>query len=51
MGTGDGWDATLEALEQQRTAARAMGGDERLTRHRAFGKRAAEPVCHSYIDP
>lgn len=36
--TDDGWDDVLADLEQRRTASRAMGGDERLRRHRGAGK-------------
>jgi len=34
----DDWAETLEDLEQRRRSARAMGGAERLARHRAAGK-------------
>jgi methylmalonyl-CoA decarboxylase subunit alpha len=32
------WTATLDDLRERRSAARAMGGDERLAKHRAAGK-------------
>lgn len=34
----DDWEATLADLAQRREAARAMGGPERLAKHRATGK-------------
>ncbi|MDQ1520613.1 MAG: hypothetical protein QOI55_1686, partial [Actinomycetota bacterium] len=33
-----GWGATLADLAERRRAARSMGGDERLARHRQAGK-------------
>jgi len=42
-----GWGPTLEDLERRRKDARAMGGSERLNRHRAAGKlNARERVGH-----
>src|SRR5437763_9828689 len=32
------WDEVLEDLGRRRAASRAMGGDERLAKHRAAGK-------------
>lgn len=34
----EGWDEVLADLEQRRRASRAMGGDERLAKHRGQGK-------------
>ncbi|MET1002757.1 MAG: carboxyl transferase domain-containing protein, partial [Acidimicrobiia bacterium] len=34
----DNWDDVLEQLEARRVASRAMGGEERLAKHRAAGK-------------
>lgn len=36
--TAKDWEETLEDLAERRSAARAMGGEERLARHRAAGK-------------
>jgi acetyl-CoA carboxylase carboxyltransferase component len=33
----DDWKSTLEDLDERRSAARAMGGEERLAKHRAKG--------------
>ncbi len=32
------WESVLEELAARRVASRAMGGDERLEKHRAAGK-------------
>src|SRR5580765_401750 len=34
----EGWEAVLEDLAQRRAASRAMGGEERLRKHRDAGK-------------
>ena len=34
----DGWDSVLADIARQRETARAMGGEERLRKHRAAGK-------------
>jgi acetyl-CoA carboxylase carboxyltransferase component len=46
-----GWEATLEDLAERRRAARAMGGDERLARHRAAGKLDARARVDHLLDP
>ena len=33
-----GWDSTLADLSERRIAAHAMGGEQRLAKHRAAGK-------------
>ena len=47
----DTWDATLADLAERRTRARAMGGPERLERHRAAGKLDARARVAELLDP
>jgi acetyl-CoA carboxylase carboxyltransferase component len=47
----DDWAATLEDLAGRRARARAMGGDERLTKHRAAGKLDARARVETLLDP
>ncbi|MFA5885542.1 MAG: carboxyl transferase domain-containing protein [Acidimicrobiia bacterium] len=49
-GTGE-WDATLADLERRREMGRAMGGEERLARHRAAGKLDARARVDHLLDP
>jgi acetyl-CoA carboxylase carboxyltransferase component len=49
--TRDAWDATLADLGRRRDAARAMGGEERLARHRAAGKLDARARVDRLLDP
>jgi acetyl-CoA carboxylase carboxyltransferase component len=46
-----GWGPTLDDLARRRAAARAMGGDERLARHRAAGKLDARARVEHLLDP
>jgi acetyl-CoA carboxylase carboxyltransferase component len=50
QGTPEGWDAVLEQLERRRAASRAMGGEERLTKHRAAGKLDARARIDHLLD-
>jgi methylmalonyl-CoA decarboxylase subunit alpha len=45
------WETTLADLEARRTAARAMGGDERLEKHRAAGKLDVRARIDHLLDP
>lgn len=45
------WADILQALEQRREAARAMGGDARLERHRSTGKLDARQRLARLFDP
>ncbi len=45
------WAETLTNLEQRRQAARAMGGEERLAKHRAAGKLDARARMAHLLDP
>ncbi len=45
------WAETLTNLEQRRQASRAMGGEERLARHRAAGKLDARARMAHLLDP
>jgi len=49
-GAGE-WDATLADLEQRRALGRAMGGEERLAKHRAAGKLDARARIDHLLDP
>ena len=50
-GTPDtGWQATLDDLERRRAASRAMGGPDRLARHRAKGKLDARERIDVLVD-
>ena len=43
-GQASEWETTLDDLDERRTAARAMGGEERLAKHRGAGQaRRARP--------
>jgi acetyl-CoA carboxylase carboxyltransferase component len=44
------WKATLQDLGERRSAARAMGGEERLARHRAAGKLDARARIDHFLD-
>lgn len=46
-----GWGPTLHDLEQRRLAARSMGGDDRLERHRGAGKLDARARVAHLVDP
>ncbi len=46
----DEWKATLEDLSERRSAARAMGGEERLAKHRASGKLDARARVDHLLD-
>ena len=45
------WSATLDDLAERRAAARAMGGEERLEKHRAGGKLDARARIDHLLDP
>src|SRR5438270_11382325 len=45
------WGPTLEDLARRRATARAMGGDERLARHRQGGKLDARDRVEQLVDP
>jgi acetyl-CoA carboxylase carboxyltransferase component len=47
----DDWKATLADLEERRAAGRAMGGEERLAKHRAAGKLDARTRVDTLLDP
>ena len=44
------WEETLEDLERRRAAGRAMGGEERLAKHRAAGKLDARARIAHLLD-
>ncbi len=46
----DEWEATLEDLSGRRSASRAMGGEERLAKHRASGKLDARARVDQLLD-
>ena len=50
QGGGDDWKGTLEDLGERRTAARAMGGEERLAKHRGQGKLDARARIDHLLD-
>lgn len=50
VGAGE-WDSTLADLEQRRAQGRAMGGEERLAKHRAAGKLDARARIDHLLDP
>ena len=50
-GNSADWDEVLEQLEQRRVASRAMGGEERLTKHRAAGKLDVRARIDHLLDP
>jgi acetyl-CoA carboxylase carboxyltransferase component len=45
------WTATLDDLSERRVAARAMGGEERLAKHRAGGKLDVRTRIDHLLDP
>jgi acetyl-CoA carboxylase carboxyltransferase component len=47
----DEWGSTLEDLAARRVAARSMGGEERLAKHRASGKLDARARVERLLDP
>jgi acetyl-CoA carboxylase carboxyltransferase component len=49
-GSGKEWEKTLDDLAERRSAARAMGGEERLARHRAAGKLDARARIDQLLD-
>jgi len=54
MGEGkpsEEWDATLTDLRERRVVARAMGGEERLAKHRGAGKLDARARVAYLVDP
>ena len=50
MSTHD-WGEVLDDLQQRRTASRAMGGEERLKKHRDAGKLDARARIAHLVDP
>src|SRR6266704_5387727 len=48
---GNGWEQRLADLEGRRAAGRAMGGPERLARHRTGGKLDARARVDALVDP
>ena len=46
-----GWESTLADLSERRVAARAMGGEERLAKHRAGGKLDVRARIAHLLDP
>ena len=51
MTTPNEWAEVLADLEQRRDASRAMGGDERLRKHREAGKLDARTRVGTLLDP
>jgi methylmalonyl-CoA decarboxylase subunit alpha len=51
MAGADDWDEVLEDLEHRRAASRAMGGDERLRKHRDAGKLDVRARIDVLVDP
>jgi acetyl-CoA carboxylase carboxyltransferase component len=49
-GDANDWQATLDDLRERRSAARAMGGEERLAKHRAAGKLDARARVEHLLD-
>jgi acetyl-CoA carboxylase carboxyltransferase component len=47
----EGWDDVLEDLARRREASRAMGGEERLRKHRAAGKLDVRARIAHLLDP
>ena len=47
----ESWKGVLDDLEQRRAASRAMGGEERLGKHRAAGKLDARARIGHLLDP
>src|SRR5260221_12551529 len=48
--SADVWDGVLENLHRRRVAASAMGGEERLAKHRAAGKLDARARVEHLLD-
>jgi len=46
----ESWEGVLDDLERRRAASRAMGGDERLAKHRAAGKLDARARIDHLLD-
>jgi len=49
-GSSEGWDGVVERLAGRRAGARAMGGEERLARHRDAGKLDARARIDRLLD-
>jgi Carboxyl transferase domain len=49
--SSEGWDGVVEQLAGRRDAARAMGGEERLRKHRDGGKLDARARIAYLLDP
>ncbi|MGH8977824.1 MAG: acyl-CoA carboxylase subunit beta [Acidimicrobiia bacterium] len=49
--SSDDWSDVLDQLQQRRLASRAMGGEERLAKHRAAGKLDARARIDHFLDP
>jgi acetyl-CoA carboxylase carboxyltransferase component len=49
--TNEDWEPVLDDLRARRLAARAMGGEERLAKHRAAGKLDARARVDYLLDP
>src|SRR5947207_2426941 len=49
--TNEDWEPVPEDLRTRRLAGRAMGGGERLAKHRAAGKLDARARVHYLLDP
>ncbi|HVM66979.1 MAG TPA: carboxyl transferase domain-containing protein, partial [Acidimicrobiales bacterium] len=49
-GRGAGWDDELDELSRRRVAARSMGGQERLAKHREAGKLDARARIDHLLD-
>jgi acetyl-CoA carboxylase carboxyltransferase component len=47
----NGWDEVLDDLEERRSTARAMGGPERLAKHRGAGKLDVRARVAHLLDP
>jgi acetyl-CoA carboxylase carboxyltransferase component len=47
----EGWESTLADLSERRVAAHAMGGEERLAKHRAAGKLDVRARVAHLLDP
>lgn len=49
--SADDWESTLSDLRDRRVAGRLMGGEERLTKHRAAGKLDPRAHVDYLLDP
>jgi acetyl-CoA carboxylase carboxyltransferase component len=49
--TDEGWGGVLDELAERRGISRAMGGDERLAKHRSAGKLDARARIDHLLDP